>query len=367
MSMKRIIISYPSTSKFLEFIEKKEYSNDSKISDVLNDFFESKESDVVPMINESDFNILVFNTNTKQITGDVQRILNEYQDKLDTITKSIKVYSIDYVYPIDIIGNLPQLTHMLPKLSMQNKFSLIICQNELLKTCLPTHFKDYINDHGLLIMDKNSSLNFDNIQGWNRVKLLESFHTFEPIISNREELEYNIYDSDLKLSQLLLYSTSNNLDRLELNEYLSGFIRTYIQNNIVEVKLSRKLINVLIMCSDESSIKRNKCLAILQRCIGINFDYDLVEFYHIGKNILHEEYPYISRCLVNNFNLLNSTKFDVIVSDSCPIVVINSNIQYISNLLKSEGGLILPKTKKQISGYSSDNCDSSEYSMFLKN
>lgn len=367
--MKRVIIHYPSVTQFFNFIEKKDYPNDSRLSLALNEFFESKDSDVVPIVDESDFNVLVFNTNTKQITGDVKRILDEYQSRVGDIKRNIKIYSIDYIYPIDVIGYLPQITHMLPKLSMQNKFSLIICQYELLKSPLITHFKDYVNNRGLLIMDKNNSLNYDNIKGWNKITLLDSFYTFEPIISSREPPEYQIYDSDLTISQMLSYNTPDNHDRMELNDYLSGFIRTYFQHKIVEVRLNRKVTNVLVMCTDEFSIKINKCISILRKCIGDDYDYEMFEFYHIGKNILIEEYSYVTRCLINNLKILSNTKFDIIISDGCPVMNINSNIDHISELLKGgqeHGALILLKTNRQIPSYVNIEIKSDEYSMFIK-
>ena len=364
--MKRIIISYPSTSQFFNFIERRDYPNNAKLSNTLKDFFESSLSNINPNVLDTDFNILVFNTNTKSITGDVKDIVEEYERKTNKINKNIKIFSIDYTYPIDIIGELPQITNMIPKVFMESKFSIIICQYELLKTSIITHLKDYLNTTGIMIMDKNKSLNYDNIQGWNRIKLLDSYHTFEPIVSHRDDLNFSINDFDITLETFKSYNSSFNNNITGIDEYLSNFIKSHVQHNVVNVMLSKKYFNILVMCSDEHSIRMKESVKILQKCINEIIDLDEIEIYHIGKNILIEDDPFIRRCYVNNYHLMGNVKFDLIISDNCPVLVVNSYIDSIYDILKNDGGLILPKTKKLIKGFIEGESDCEEYSMFIK-
>lgn len=355
-SVKRIQINYPSFQQFINFSDEK----DGKLTDALISFFESVDSDVCPNIIETEFNILVFNTATKLISGSVNKIIDEYENKLGRIKSEIKVFIIDWIYPIDVIGELPQVTYVLPKLLMQNKFSIVICQNEILRTDIMPHIKDYINNNGILIVDKSHGINSDNVHGWTKIKLLESFHTYEPIISDRYNIEYNINDSDITLSDFVSF-TGNKKD--SLYDYLKEFIKYIIERKQVKLRLNSKINNILVLCEDDNSIRKNKYLSILQNCIG-EIDFDSIETYHIGKNIAKQNLPYIARCNINNYYLINSTKFKIIISNICPILLITHNIDSIRNLLDKRGALIVNSCKREIEGFTKSDID--EFTIYIK-
>lgn len=366
MSTKRIIISYPSVAQFLNFIENKGYSNEKKLSEILNDFFESTYSEVCPVIEESDFNILVINTNTKTINSEVEKIVIDYENVVGDIEKQIKVFIINYIYPIDVIGELPQLTHMLPDVIMKRKFNIIVCQNELFESNIVPNLNKYIRKNGILVMDKKKGLNPSEIAGWDYLKLLESYYSFTKRDTYSSTLNYNINKTDIDIDTFLSFTSSLNINNTGLDEYLYSFIKCHLERKMINVELDKNKDNILVMCSNDLSIKRNKYVAILQRCMGSDFDTSNLNIYHLGKNIGYENYPFINRGIIDNFNVTGGYKFDIIISDSCPMMIITSNSNHISKLLKRGCVLIVPKTSKEFDGFQSVSIPTNEYSAFIR-
>lgn len=365
VDIKRIFISYPSVSQFLDFIEIKKYSNGEKISKVLKDFFESTYSEVYPNIDDSDFNILVVNTNTKIINREIEKIVNEYENIIGDIERNIKVFNINYVYPLDIIGELPQITHMLPEMVMRKKFKIIVCQNELFHNSIILDLTRYITPNGILVVDKKKDLDPLDIKGWDNINLLDSYYSFVKVNSYRENNNYNINNIDITIDTFLSFISPLNINITGIDEYLSIFFKWYLDKKIINIELDNYKDNILVLCSNDLSIKKDKYISILEECMGCYFNKNNIDVYHVGKNICYEEYPFINRGIIDNINVTDNCKFDVIISDNCPMMTITSNSQHICKLLKKGSVLIVPKTKKEFDNFQTVQICTNDYSAFI--
>ena len=90
MSFKKIILGYPTISKFLDFIKKREYRKTDQLTTCLNEYFTSNVCTIRPKVESADFNILVLNTASKQISSEVSNVVGEYERKFGKINKQIK-------------------------------------------------------------------------------------------------------------------------------------------------------------------------------------------------------------------------------------------------------------------------------------
>lgn len=349
---KKALIKYPSLSTFLEFIDTTSLNVDYQLTSALERFFQTRESKISPKINPKDFNILVINTASKSISGSVKKLLSEYNEFVGPIRQDIKTWIIEHVYQIDVIGKLPQIESLLEPEFVNNKFDIILCQCELLTSV--SHLKSYIKPNGLLITDKQYGININDVYGWNSIKLLDSFHTFESIPSSSIDPDYYINDSDITLNDFLDYNISDSPNLIGLDEYLRRFIQHVTINTKNNLSLSQYNFNILIICTSTPAIKREKYKTIIQRCMGadVHFSED-TEVYHLGKDVYNISSNNIFRGCVNNLILDigykgKVTKFDIIISDGCPAMMINTDINYLKNLLSFKGLLILPGEQKRI-------------------
>ena len=237
MSFKKIILGYPTVSKFLDFIKKKKYNKSEELTTCLNEYFKSNVSTIKPNINSLNFNILVINTASKQITSDVVNIVKEYEKFYGKINKQINVFIIEHNYSMEVIGKFPFIIELLDKDIINGIFEIIICQCELLNSPIIPHLKDFIKFNGILICDKKLKLNVDNVQGWEKIKIFDSFHTFKPVMSNRINLSFEINDSDIKLFDFLKYQSGTNLEIIRLDEYIKNFIHNYVERSDHKITL----------------------------------------------------------------------------------------------------------------------------------
>lgn len=369
MSYKKIILGYPTVSNFLNFVKNRGYVKKDELTGCLIDYFNSSASVVRPNINITDFNVLVLNTASKQISGDVNNILAEYESKMGEIRKQVKIYTIEHTYPMEVIGRFPHVLSLLDKDMAGGKFDLVICQCELLNNSIMPHLKDFIKDDGLLICDKKFKLNTDDVQGWIKVNLSEKFHTFQPVMSNRSDLTFDINSSDIPLGDFLKYQSSVNFEVVRIDEHVKNFILNYVERSGHRIRLERESTNILVMCSTTPSINRRKFYTIMQRSIGDNgISIKDCNIYHIGKDI-YREYGNVFRGTIERFEVINNCKFDIIISEHCPTVSLMSSIGHIRRLLKDAGVLITPVTsfeRNLPSGFEEVKSSSEDYMILWK-
>lgn len=371
MSQKRIMVEYPSVTNFLSYVKKRNYSPKATLTDSLIDFFDSNESLIRINPSKANFNILVINTASKLISGDVNKLITGYEELLGKIEEQIKVFIVDHNYPIEVIGKLPSIISLFDRDTTNKSFDLILCQCELLNSPIIPHLKDLIKNNGLLITDKKHRLNVDDVNGWAKVRFLESFHAFQPIMSNRVDLIHDINDSDITLKDFISFGNFLNLDRIPIDEHLKNFIHNLVDNTINKIRLTKNAFNVLIMCSNTPSIKREKFVSILQRCIDDNvFLSEDTIVYHIGKDIYQTTPNYIFRGTIDKLDLEGSVKFDMIVSEHCPTISLTESISHIRRLLKHNCVLITPSTSfdKHIpDGFTEVESNCADYMILYKN
>lgn len=368
MSLKKVILGYPTVSKFIEYTKKRRFEKSDKLTVCLNDYFGSTSSIIRPSISNNDFNILVLNTASKQISSNVANIVADYERYFGKIKKQIKVFIVEHNYPMDVIGRFPFIISLLDRDIMSSIFEIIICQCELLNSPIIPHLKDFIKVDGLLICDKKLRLNVDDVQGWSRVKMSDDFHTFQPVMSDRTDLSFEINDSDITLDHFLRWTSSKNLDQTTLDEYVKDFIHSYIERSPHKIRLLRGSFNILVMCSNTPSIRRQKFLDILQRSTGSDIGLDDSVIYQIGKDIYKEDNT-IFRGIIERLEILNDIKFDMIISEHCPTVSLVNSLGHIKRLLKDEGALITPVTsfeKKIPFGFDTAYSYSQDYMILIK-
>lgn len=369
MSFKKIILGYPTVSKFLDFVKKKDYMRTDKLTTCLNDYFNSNVSTIRPNISSTDFNILVLNTASKQISSEVSNVVGEYEKNFGKINKQIKVFIIEHNYAMEVIGRFPFVIALLDRDIIDGIFEIIICQCELLNSPIIPHLKDFIKEDGLLICDKRIRLNVDEIQGWSKVRMSNLFHTFQPVMSDRSDLSFDINDSDIQLDDFLKYQSGTNLEIIRIDEYVRNFIHNYVERTGHKIRLLRNSFNILVMCSNTPSINRQKYLSILQRCTGSNIEMGDSIVYHIGKDI-YAESNVIFRGIIERLEILNEIKFDLIISEHCPTVSLIGSLGHIKRLLKDDGALITPVTsfeKKMPYGFDLSESLSEDYMILIKN
>jgi hypothetical protein len=356
---KKILLRYPSVSCFLEFLKETEYTPKTNLTSILDKFFMSDLSQIKPNINHNNFNILVINTASKSISANVKNLIYEYDNIIDRITSDIKIFVIDHIYQIDVIGQLPQIEYLLN--IGKNKFDIVLCQSELCDCC--AHLKQFIKYNGILVTD--NQLNIDDIYGWNFIRSIDSFHLFSPNINDNMNTNYNINNSDITMSEFLDYNTKYKCNNISIDEILRDFINHKNKTKVNIIELSKNYFNILVICSSTPSIKSDKYKSIIKNFIGNNISFTSdINVYHLGKDIYETSDNNIFRGVIYNLIVKNS-KFNIIISDGCPLMIINSDIDHIKDILLNDGILIV-KGKPKINSDDFEIIYSSDYTTLMK-
>lgn len=158
-------------------------------------------------------------------------------------------------------------------------------------------------------------------------------------IPRRKSVEYYC---DIKLSEL------NCNPHLNVIKSLNKVIDRYLHSIKIEIQNNEKT-NILILYADNGTINNQKYKRIIKELLGNDIIFDDVDAYYLGINIGINNPPFINRGSINNIEC--EGKFDIILSEHCPLKVFNDNLELFKSLLKDKGMIIIPDYKiKNING-----------------
>lgn len=362
-SERKIMLKYPSISKLSDFLLSSKYKFESNeetyLYEVLRDFFESKETKIHPKVDRDNYNILVINTHTKNVSG----LMDKFFAQCNRINKDVRIFICDYVYQIDIIGNLPQ-TPMLYDIPVDyrnennGKFDAIICQEEVLNNS--TQLISLLKTNGHIYTDCTKYVDRVAPSFCQQVDELDSFKVFTPDFQRYHEVttrsnagDYYINEFDITVEYLLEYmeicaGKEKYNTETPLDIYLKDFI-SWLNNNVKnELLLDNEAFNILIVGTSSDSIRSRKFKTIIRECIGDDVDFDGVEVYHLGKDIINTSRHNIFRGNFKNFTV-EGGKFQMIVSENCPGMSLD--LEKVKRCLNHGGIFIVPGRNINYEGF----------------
>lgn len=347
-TIKKTLLHYPSVQTFVNFIENESYNNDDLLCNALLSFFNSNESKIPLVLNKNDLNILVINTNEKTISSEVTKLVNKLDEEGYNF-QNVRVFVIECPQNIVVIGKLPCL---LKSIQPNFPFDVILCQRSFIDYNDVFHIPNLSDDKTLLILDKNTTRKNVNFQD---TKLSEHWCEcdFLPFLYDcfllKENVNINccnnIKESDINIGHFLFYITKQ---KETLEETLIRMMNSIINKSIVNITLNVNKFNILVMCSTNESIDKQVYNDILADVINGIDNPNLLEnanYYHVGCDISVQKYPFVQRCNISNLHITD-TKFDIIISEHCPVSAMIESIDLISLLLKQNGLLIVPYYSK---------------------
>lgn len=358
------IIVYPTVSKFLSFINENDFDMDSKLTDSLKEFFDSRESRIRLTLDPENINILYINTQSKLISGSHDKIIKELEKNNIDLSRKIHTYILENNSDIPVLGLLPLLPQLI-RFNNSTKFDLVVCQNLMLRTNIIPHLCDLCIKSAMLILDKPlpRGYDIDRIDGWTyleRSRMFDGLEGFESFIKSdgiyyAQEFKDNIRNSDITLEKFISYNSSKNLEKTELDLYLHDFISWLLERETIELNLSSKNYNVLIICTNDYDIKSGKVMEYINDCLSDNIEIeDDSKLHHIGSDISVNKNPHINRCLIPNLRVNSNNKFDLIISNHCIYTTLNLNINHLKSLL-NPGGSIIVSNSSTSSNLTSEN------------
>lgn len=373
----KTLIVYPSVSKFLTFVQENDFDMNSDLTHALKEFFDSRDSRIRLTLDPMDINVLYINTQAKLISGSHEKIVKELEKNNIDTSRGFHVYTLENTNEIPVLGLLPFLSQLI-RFNNSTRFDIIVCQNLMVKTNIIPHLRDLSTESAMLILDKPlpRGYDIDNISGWTslaRSRLFEGVEGFESFIKSDgkyyvQEFKDNIKNSDITLETFISYNTRKNLEKTELDVYLHDFINWLLEREIVELRLSDKNYNVLIICANDHEIKSGKIMDHINDCLQgeIEIEEDS-KIHHIGSDISINQNPHISRCLIPNLRVPSSQKFDLIISNHCMCTSLNSNIDHMKSLLNPGGSIIMSNSSFKYPGFSVYNINDGKYLILTKN
>lgn len=152
--------------------------------------------------------------------------------------------------------------------------------------------------------------------------------------TNKKEIKH----SDIRMQDILPYCEQE----LPVYECLEHAVHKYISNTHVEIGLNSVKTNVLILCADDRTLHGIKSKRIIHSVLGDDIIFDDTDFYFTGANIAKNKCPFINRVLAQNLTVVSKTKFDLIVLEHCPFMILTDNLEKILPLLDLNGMIISP-------------------------
>lgn len=218
---------------------------------------------------------------------------------------------------------------------------------------LITNNIEIIGKFDLLYMHENSSINRNIYNKFGTTTLVYKikFSPFKNIvnltenlsITNYEELEITeknmeILESDIRMKDLVCKKKISFIKSLDVA------IEKYVSEATPELKiLDKQKTNILVLCANNTSIKREKYKIIMKKLLGTDVSFENADVYFLGKDIAKET-AYITRASL--YNVTCNDKFDVIIIEHCFYEVAQENLELIRSFLDERGMIITPNYSK---------------------
>lgn len=363
MQYQKVIVNYPSTQRFIDFLEEQSYRTEYLLYDALISFFNCSSSSVDLTLDQKDMNILVINTESKQISSQVNKLLEAMREK-NIRVNNVRVFITECPQNIKLIGTLPHITKLI---RMNIPFDVIFCQSLMVDREDIYHLRELISDTGLLITDYpikgRYSFNFEKSNlyyAWEECNIVDGFNCYMPKDCDRRSVVYNIREFDLTIDQFIEGAYTGNEGRIPLEDYLITLTNNLIMRSIVDIVLNRNIFNLLVMCSTDDTIRGQYYKRIARNVIDEHIDISDADVYHIGVNIGIEDKPLIHRGTLEKMNVRG--QFDLIISENCPITAM------MGSMLKVNGVLICPvySSALRMDGFEILDTKSDKFKMFYK-
>lgn len=365
MDIQRVFLNYKSVQNFLEFLDTKDLSEEYLLYDHLDKYFNSKFSLIDITIDRSKTNVLIINSEAKKLTLEINNILKLLKTK-NLVDENVCLYIIESPQNLSFIGKLP---HLLTLINPDFEFDIIFCQSIMLGHHDIYNLRTYAHSKTFLIMDRPLQQNYSSNKlnrDWQEIDLLEYYNCFIPLLPEPTSLEISnsLFEFDLPIDIFIERSTTVIKTRTTLEDLLFSIVKHVLHSSIINLKLNKRLFNILVMCSTNETVENENYKKIIKETIQ-NVEVKDAAVYHIGKDIGIEYQPSIQRCYIENLNI-EKEKFNVIICENTSSITLRNNINKISSILEKGGIIICNLNTHVFNGYSTIPTSSSKYIILFK-